>query len=223
MPSSSSTDTAYATAPPSPSAGEKDDSLAAVAAEQAAPPTASPSTTPFEPPLPSSPSADRTATPSASLKRKADVFYGPQQYSDLSSLSSSSGEEDDPADGDVEGEDLQNSDEELEVKTESGKRRYSTDARTWSATAMWTRSMNLALERGIRLIPSLSTNKVSLNGARVGRNGVLAEYLRRQTGQALSGEQVHSRLQQLRQKALPDLKVLLKGEDKILDDIFSMD
>ncbi|GAA5904933.1 hypothetical protein JCM8208_007228 [Rhodotorula glutinis] len=71
---------------------------------------------------------------------------------------------------------------------------------------LWDTELDNVLYKGMRLLPKMGTRAVHLetDGQSFGRNGLLAEYVRRQTGKYRSRRQVTSHLVQLRLAAVGD-------------------
>ncbi|GAA5839740.1 hypothetical protein JCM11251_002578 [Rhodosporidiobolus azoricus] len=155
--------------------------------------------------------------PSAVRRTGKSVFYGMQvdsESSELSEVEISSGESGRYRLEDRKGEEGNEEEDDAKGGQRLAVASCTVDAETWPSATGWTSCMNEALAKGIRLVPCLGTHRVTVGDVRLGRNGLLAEYVRRQTGVVLSAPKVHARLQQLRGRAQTELKVLLKGEDR---------
>ncbi|GAA5911692.1 hypothetical protein JCM6882_006941 [Rhodosporidiobolus microsporus] len=216
MPSSLSTDTAYATAPTSPSGGKKGESLCFAGAQLAnegglatgrAPHTTSPTTSePLDPPSSSteqdrSSSSSHTASPHTGRKRK-QVFYGKKEEegSSTSSEERSSGDESEGYSGDGESESDAEEDGDGGVEDRPPQARPSVSLLP-PPTPLWPIEALQALERGLAIIPSLGKRRVRVGGERAGRNGLLGEYIRRQTGRVYTRIQVGQLLKTLKRRA----------------------
>ncbi|GAA5926785.1 hypothetical protein JCM10213_002449 [Rhodosporidiobolus nylandii] len=150
-------------------------------------------------------------SPSAARKRsRADTSVAISDHSDLSELSSV--EESDSEGSGVETED---GDEEGKQGDDGHKRAGGvtiTSAADLPVTDVWPRAANEALVRGLELIPSLGVYTTRrIRNHKMGRNGLLSEYIRRQIGLVFSRGQVHNKLQRLRSVVDGHMLVLLKG------------
>ncbi|BGP14156.1 hypothetical protein JCM10213v2_002096 [Rhodosporidiobolus nylandii] len=153
-----------------------------------------PSPSPFPGP------SDEPPSPFAVRKRsRAVASVTMTDDSDLSELSSladsgSDGAEEDTEDGDEE-----------EKQGDDGHKRAGGAAISSAAdlpvTDLWPRAANEALVRGLELIPDIGVRTTkSIRNQQMGRNGLLSEYMCRQTGLLFSGYQLPSKLQSLRSR-----------------------
>ncbi|GAA5926799.1 hypothetical protein JCM10213_002453 [Rhodosporidiobolus nylandii] len=164
-----------------------------------------PSPSPFPGP------SDEPPSPFAVRKRsRAVASVTMTDDSDLSELSSladsgSDGAEEDTEDGDEE-----------EKQGDDGHKRAGGAAISSAAdlpvTDLWPRAANEALVRGLELIPDIGVRTTkSIRNQQMGRNGLLSEYMCRQTGLLFSGYQLPSKLQSLRSRVGGRLALLIKG------------
>ncbi|BGP14168.1 hypothetical protein JCM10213_002467 [Rhodosporidiobolus nylandii] len=76
----------------------------------------------------------------------------------------------------------------------------------------WSKGMEKALRVGCSKIPNFGSHKVSFKGESIGRIRLLAEYVRRQTGEVRSKLQVRGKLANLKKGATGEAKKRLRGE-----------
>ncbi|BGP38227.1 hypothetical protein JCM10449v2_002156 [Rhodotorula kratochvilovae] len=159
--------------------------------------------TPLSEAGPSTPTSTRgAASPSTSSPRGTKRFHtfdSDSEGDDTGDESCDLSEVETSGDSDADGSSYEEGDDDA-IEDADAKPRKKVGRLIAEETGLWSRECQEALMRGLELVPDLKQHIFQVGGKRVGRNGLLAEYVRRQTGEERTASQVSNRLQYLRQR-----------------------
>lgn len=192
---------------------------ASVRAAPASSPSQVEQDSPFSPSSPADPS-------SRSKQRQCVEEDGDGESSGLSSGISSSSGDSRSSYAASEGDEVDQEGDEEEEEVKPGK--VGGRSKPHVGTNLWTPEMDVALRSGafsmlsssssppadlplsrpaaLPKVPNMGSTRVGLNGQRVGRTGLLAEYVKRQTGEVRNAVEVASRIKTLSKREKPGSK-----------------